>query len=71
MNIHDDPEDIEYRTTMKLHRRAISDEQFDRFEGYAAEISAAFGLDLNTPATNDTADCRYIRYHAQPGQVDR
>lgn len=54
MIIHDDPEDLEYHVAMKLHKRQISDEQFEHFEGYAAEIFSAFGLDLNTPATKDT-----------------
>jgi GTP cyclohydrolase I len=54
MNIHDDPEDIEYLATMKLQARQISDEQFHKFEGYAAEIFSAFGLDLTTAATKDT-----------------
>jgi GTP cyclohydrolase I len=54
MNIHDDPEDIEYLAAMKLQMRQISDEQFHKFEGYAAEIFSAFGLDLNTAATKDT-----------------
>ena len=54
MNIHDDPEDVDYQTAMKLQSRQISDEQFHKFEGYAAEIFSAFGLDLNTAATKDT-----------------
>jgi GTP cyclohydrolase I len=54
MNIHDDPDDIEYLATMKLQMRQISDEQFHKFEGYAAEIFSAFGLDLNTASTKDT-----------------
>ncbi len=54
MNIHDDPDDADYIESMKLHTRQISDEQFRRFEGYAAEIFSAFGLDLNTAATKDT-----------------
>jgi GTP cyclohydrolase I len=32
----------------------MSVEQMHRFEGYAAEIFSALGLDLNTPATVDT-----------------
>jgi len=44
----------------KLHRRQISEEQLRKFEGYAAEIFTAFGLDLNTPATRDTPR-RFIR----------
>lgn len=54
MNIHDDPEDLEYLEAMKLHTREISDEQLEKFESYASEIFSAFGLDLNTSATKDT-----------------
>ena len=54
MNVHDDPDDIEYLATMKLQMRPVSDEQFHKFEGYAAEIFSAFGMDLNKPATRDT-----------------
>src|SRR4026208_1901907 len=54
MNFHDDPDDLAYRSAMELQMRKISDEQLERFEGYAAEIFSAFGLDLNTPATKDT-----------------
>jgi len=43
-----------------LKRREISNEQIHKFEGYAAEILAALGMDLNTPATADTPR-RYIR----------
>ncbi len=60
MHIHDDPDDIEYLASMKLQMRQISDEQFHKFEGYAAEIFSAFGLDLNTAATKDTPR-RFIR----------
>ena len=34
--------------------RHISEEQFLKFEGYAAEIFTAFGMDINTPSTKDT-----------------
>jgi GTP cyclohydrolase I len=54
MHIHDDPTDIEYRAAMSLQTRELTDEQFQKFEGYTAEIFSAFGLDLNTPATKDT-----------------
>lgn len=54
MNIHDDPDDIEYNEAMKLQMRRISDEQLQKFEGYAAEIFSAFGMDVNTPSTRDT-----------------
>ena len=54
MHVHDDLNDIEYSTAMRLQAREITDEQMHKFEGYASEIFAAFGLDLNTPATRDT-----------------
>lgn len=54
MHIHDDPIDIEYRAAMRLQARELTDEHLQKFEGYAAEIFSAFGLDLNTPATKDT-----------------
>ena len=54
MNLHDDPNDIEYSIAMRLQARKISDEQVQKFEGYASEILSALGLDLNTPATKDT-----------------
>jgi len=40
--------------------RQISDDDLLRFEGYAAEIFAAFGMDLTTPATADTPR-RFVR----------
>ena len=40
--------------TLDLVPRTMSDEQMHRFEGYAAEIFAVLGLDLDTPATIDT-----------------
>jgi GTP cyclohydrolase I len=54
MILHNDPYDIEYSTAMRLQAREITDEQMQRFEGYASEIFAAMGMDLNTPATKDT-----------------
>jgi GTP cyclohydrolase I len=54
MDIHTDPEDVDYLAAMQLRSRTITDDQFHKFEGYAAEIFSAFGLDLNTPATKDT-----------------
>ena len=54
MNLHDDPDDIEYQNAVEVQKRKISDEQFHKFEGYAAEIFSAFGLDVNTSATKDT-----------------
>jgi GTP cyclohydrolase I len=60
MNLHDDSDDIEYRTAMSLQMRKISDEQFHKFEGYAAEIFSAFGMDLNSASTKDTPQ-RFIK----------
>jgi len=54
MNYHDDPDDVAYQTAMELQMRKIPQEQVQKFEGYAAEIFSAFGMDLNTPATQDT-----------------
>jgi GTP cyclohydrolase I len=45
---------------MQLHQRQISTETIKRFEGYAAEIFTALGMDLDTPATQDTPR-RFIR----------
>jgi GTP cyclohydrolase I len=60
MNLHNDPDDVEYLTAMKLHAREISDEQLQKFESYAAEIFSAFGMDVNTPSTKDTPQ-RFIK----------
>ena len=50
----------EFEAAMQLHRRQISTETIKRFEGYAAEILTALGMDLDTPATRDTPR-RFIR----------
>jgi GTP cyclohydrolase IA len=47
-------DDLDNRWAMDLRRRSISHEQMHKFEGYMAEIFAAFGLDLHTPATEET-----------------
>jgi len=60
MKYRDGPDDVEYRTAVELQMRKISDEQLHKFEGYAAEIFSAFGLDLNTSATKDTPQ-RFIK----------
>ncbi len=46
------PEDFE--SAMGINRRQVPAEQISRFEGYVAEIFAAFGMDLDTPATEET-----------------
>ncbi|MDD4220703.1 MAG: GTP cyclohydrolase I FolE [Sphaerochaetaceae bacterium] len=60
MNKHDSSDTLEYQATMKLLERHITDEQFAKFEGYAAEIFTALGLDIHTPATEDTPK-RFIK----------
>lgn len=60
MEVHTDQDDLDYLAAMQLQMRKIPDEQMQRFEGYAAEIFSAFGLDLDTPATKDTPR-RFIR----------
>jgi GTP cyclohydrolase I len=68
MDIHDDPEDIEYLDAIELRKRPVTAEQYRKFEGYVAEIFSAFGLDLNSPATTDTPR-RFIKalYDATEG----
>jgi GTP cyclohydrolase I len=68
VNTHNDIEDAEYLAAIELRKRPVTDDQFRKFEGYAAEIFSSFGLDLNTPATKDTPR-RFIRalYDATEG----
>jgi GTP cyclohydrolase IA len=53
-------EELDLYTTADTPRRQISADQMSKFEGYAAEIFSAIGLDLDTPATRDTPR-RYIQ----------
>src|SRR6516162_9921571 len=53
-------EDLEIEMTMKLHRRELSEEQWQTFEGYMADIFTAFGMDLRTPSTFETPR-RFLR----------
>jgi GTP cyclohydrolase I len=53
-----DPDDLQ--TAMALRKREVSADQLRRFEDYAAEMFAAFGMDLSTPATVDTPR-RFVR----------
>ena len=68
MDVHNDPEDVEYLAAIDLRKRPVTEDQFHKFEGYAAEIFSAFGLDLQTPATKDTPR-RFIKalYDATEG----
>ncbi len=54
MSSQDELEDFDPTVVQQLRRRKVSDEQMHRFEDYVAEIFAAFGMDLDTPATRDT-----------------
>ena len=47
-------EDAPEPTTLDIQHRQLTAEQLTRFEGYAAEILTAFGMDMNTPGTHDT-----------------
>lgn len=50
----DDDTDQNIRMAMELHQRSVSREQMRKFAGYMAEIFEAFGLNLNTPGTEET-----------------
>lgn len=47
-------EDTPDSALLNIHKRQLTAEQIKRFEGYAAEMLAAFGMDLDTPGTRDT-----------------
>jgi GTP cyclohydrolase I len=47
-------------TAVNPKQRKISQEQIQKFEGYAAEILTAMGMDINTPSTRETPR-RYIQ----------
>src|SRR5712664_2597429 len=49
-----DPDEQDVRAAMDLHGRSISEEQMHKFEADVAAIFEAFGLDLQTPATERT-----------------
>jgi GTP cyclohydrolase IA len=68
MSVDLDLNDRDVLAAMELRRRDLSNEQLQRFEGYAAEIFSAFGLDLDTAATRETPR-RFIRalYDATAG----
>ncbi|MCX6022918.1 MAG: GTP cyclohydrolase I [Chloroflexi bacterium] len=56
----DQDDDREPISDEELHHRRLSDAQVRQYEGYAAEILTALGLDLDTPATRNTPQ-RFIR----------
>ncbi|HEV7215420.1 MAG TPA: GTP cyclohydrolase I [Chloroflexota bacterium] len=54
------PSSAELAAALELRPRRVTEEQFRRFEGYAAEIFSAFGMDPTTPSTFETPR-RFIR----------
>ncbi|HEX5499253.1 MAG TPA: GTP cyclohydrolase I, partial [Thermomicrobiales bacterium] len=52
--------DGDLRAALEAPGRVVSDEQMRRFEAHAAEMFAAFGMDLDTPATAETPR-RFVR----------
>jgi GTP cyclohydrolase I len=55
-----DPEYPDFSVAIERHKRSITEEQFHRFEAYAAEMLSALGLELDTPGTRDTPR-RFVR----------
>ncbi|HEV8192924.1 MAG TPA: GTP cyclohydrolase I [Ktedonobacterales bacterium] len=55
-----DADDRDLEQVMHLRPRRVSAEQLRTYERYIAEIFAACGLDLNTPATQRTPE-RFVR----------
>jgi GTP cyclohydrolase I len=55
-----DSDESQMDLAMELLQRKISPEQMNKFEGYMAEIFGAMGMDLHTPATEDTPR-RFVR----------
>ena len=68
MSTHSSHDEEDYEDVIKLNRRQLSNEQLARLESYAAEIFSTMGLNLNTPATQDTPR-RFIKalYDATDG----
>jgi GTP cyclohydrolase I len=60
MALDEDLDQMDPTAVIDLHRRDVSPEQLRRFEGYAAEMFSAFGMDLDPPATVDTPR-RFVR----------
>ncbi|MEO8288385.1 MAG: GTP cyclohydrolase I [Chloroflexota bacterium] len=52
--IHDVDYTEDFIESMDRHKRHLSDEQTRKFEGYAAEIFTALGMDVHTPSTEET-----------------
>lgn len=53
-------EEEEFEAVMQLNRRQITEDQFLKLEGYAAEILSTLGMDITTQSTKETPH-RFIR----------
>jgi len=60
MSVAFDRDERAMTAALDLRRRHVSDEQMRAFEGYVAEMFAAFGMDLDTESTRDTPR-RFVR----------
>jgi GTP cyclohydrolase I len=60
MYLDSDRDDRDELEALRVQPRYVSEERMRRFEGYMAEIFAAFGMDMNTPATARTPQ-RFVR----------
>ncbi|HEX9035432.1 MAG TPA: GTP cyclohydrolase I [Ktedonobacterales bacterium] len=54
MYLDRDEDDADQQAALELRPRRVSEERMRRFEGYMAEIFAAFGMDMDSPATAKT-----------------
>jgi GTP cyclohydrolase IA len=54
MSDQSESDEQEFEAAMQLHQRQISTDTIKKFESYAAEIFTALGMDLDTPATQNT-----------------
>lgn len=58
--MNDNRPDLDFEGTLDVQRRQISAQQMQRFESYMGEIFTAMGMDLETPATDETPQ-RFLR----------
>jgi GTP cyclohydrolase I len=54
MEAKNEPTEDDLNEVVGLVKREIPEDQKRKFEGYAAEILTALGMDMNTPSTTDT-----------------
>src|SRR2546425_11727027 len=67
-HVHLPEDDEEVRRPDLVRHRELTPEQWNRFEGYVAEMFGAFGMRPDTPGTKDTPR-RFVRalYDATEG----